>query len=93
MVPLEEKKKFHVSRKKRNTPNPLNKKRKNSSLYQHIVEFDYTTLKLIIEEDDEEYEENKEQQKPWKMLVGRVSFNLFYNLKSLNFYLRMEKTE
>ncbi|CAF0816970.1 unnamed protein product [Rotaria sordida] len=67
----DEKKYFHISKKKRNTPNALNKKRKNLSLYQHISEFDYDILESILEEEEQEFERNKQQQKPWSTLVGR----------------------
>ncbi|CAF2952038.1 unnamed protein product [Rotaria sp. Silwood2] len=71
MKSSDEKKYFHVSRKKRNTPNALNKKRKNVSLYQHIIEFDYEILKSIVDDEEEEFEKNKQEQKPWLILVGR----------------------
>lgn len=66
-----EKEHFHISKKKRHTANPLNKKRKNPRLYQNIVQFDYDSLKTIEQEDEEEYEKNKREQKPWNVIVGR----------------------
>jgi len=69
-----EKEYFHISKKKRHESNPLNKKRKNPRLYQNIVQFDYDSLKTIEQEDEEEYEKNKREQKPWNVIVGRVSF-------------------
>jgi len=73
MQSTDEKEYFHISKKKRNAPNALNKKRKNSTLYQHILEFDYDLLKSIEETEDEEYENNKQKQIPWSTLIGRVS--------------------
>jgi hypothetical protein len=69
----DEKEYFHISKKKRNAPNALNKKRKNVPLYEHIIEFDYDILKLIEEEEEEEFEKNKQKHQPWLTLVGRVS--------------------
>jgi len=73
MVSSDEKEYFHISKKKRNAPNALNKKRKNVPLYEHIIEFDYDILKLIEEEEEEEFEKNKQKHQPWLTLVGRVS--------------------
>ncbi|CAF3130334.1 unnamed protein product [Rotaria socialis] len=70
-VAPDEKKAFHVSKKKRNTPNALNKKRKDSSLYEQIIEFEYDKLESVVEEEDEVFEKNKQEQKPWFTLVGR----------------------
>ncbi|UJR34121.1 hypothetical protein I4U23_021528 [Adineta vaga] len=66
-----EKEYFRVSKKKRNAPNALNKKRKNAALYEQIIDFDYDVLKVFEEEEQEEFEKNKQQQKPWSTLVGR----------------------
>jgi hypothetical protein len=77
-----EKEYFHVSKKKRNAPNALNKKRKNISLYENIIEFDYETLKTFEQEEEEEFEKNKQEQKPWTTLIGRVRlihFNIIFN--------------
>jgi glutaredoxin len=72
---IDEKEYFHVSKKKRNAPNALNKKRKNNLLYENIIEFDYELLKTIEQEEEEEFEKNKREQKPWTMLIGRVRLN------------------
>lgn len=72
MTSGDEKEYFHISKKKRNAPNALNKKRKNTTLYDHIVDFDYETLKTIEEEEEEEFEKHKQEQTPWTTLVGRV---------------------
>jgi hypothetical protein len=77
MKSTDEKEYFHVSKKKRNAPNALNKKRKNMSLYEHIIEFDYELLKTIEQEEEEEFEKNKQKKKPWTTLVGRVSLTYF----------------
>jgi len=77
MKSTDEKEYFHVSKKKRNAPNALNKKRKNMSLYEHIIEFDYELLKTIEQEEEEEFEKNKQENKPWATLVGRVSLTYF----------------
>jgi len=71
MTSIDEKEYFHVSKKKRNAPNALNKKRKNILLYENICEFDYELLKTIQQEEEEEFEKNKQEQKPWTLLVGR----------------------
>ncbi|CAF1281232.1 unnamed protein product [Rotaria sp. Silwood1] len=71
MKSFDEKKKFHISKKKRNTPNALNKKRKNLLLYGYIIKFDYEILKSIFDDDEEEFEKNKQIQKSWSTLVGR----------------------
>jgi hypothetical protein len=76
-----EKEYFHISKKKRNAPNALNKKRKNVELYENIVEFDYELLKTIEQEEEVEYEQNKREQKPWAILVGRVSFIRFNEIR------------
>lgn len=80
MVSSDVKEYFHVSKKKRNAPNALNKKRKNTTLYEDIIEFDYDMLKLLEEEDEEQFEKNKQEQKPWSTLVGRVS-RIFLGIK------------
>lgn len=67
----DEKEYFHISKKKRHVQNPLNKKRKHPGLFQNIVQFDYDSLKTIEQEDEEEYEKNKREQKPWATIVGR----------------------
>ena len=72
MTSVDEKEYFHISKKKRNAPNALNKKRKNLALYDNIVDFDYDTLKTIEQEEEEEFEKHKQEQKPWSTLVGRV---------------------
>lgn len=69
----DEKQYFRISKKKRNAPNALNKKRKNLSLYEDITGFDYKLITSIEEKDDEEFEKNKREQKPWQKLAGRVS--------------------
>lgn len=74
MTSTDEKEYFHVSKKKRNAPNALNKKRKNLSLYENISDFNYDLIKTIEQEEEEEYEKNKQEQKPWTTLVGRVRF-------------------
>ncbi|CAF3909654.1 unnamed protein product, partial [Rotaria sp. Silwood1] len=71
MKSFDEKKKFHISKKKRNTPNALNKKRKNLLLYGYIIKFDYEILKSIFDDEEEEFEKNKQIQKSWSTLVGR----------------------
>jgi hypothetical protein len=94
MVSTGEKEYFHVSKKKRNAPNALNKKRKNLVLYDHIVEFDYEILKSIEEKEEEEYENNKIKQKPWATLIGRVSFSIYFISKDFQLVLfRMEQKE
>jgi predicted class III extradiol MEMO1 family dioxygenase len=92
MASTDEKEYFHVSKKKRNTQNALNKKRKNIELYEHIREFDYNILQTIEQEEEEEFEKNKQEQKPWATLVGRVSLIYFIILDFKIFY-RMEKNE
>ena len=82
MTSSDEKEYFHVSKKKRNARNALNKKRKNNELFENIAEFDYELLKTIEQEEEEEYEKNKREQKPWATLVGRVRFT---RLKSIRF--------
>jgi len=77
MASTDQKEYFHVSKKKRNAPNALNKKRKNISLYENICEFDYEILKTIEQEEEEEFEKNKQEQKPWRILVGRVRLVYF----------------
>jgi hypothetical protein len=77
MASTDEKEYFHVSKKKRNAPNALNKKRKDMSLFENITEFDYEILKTIEHEEEEEFEKNKQEQKPWAILVGRVTFICF----------------
>ena len=72
MTSVDEKEYFHISKKKRNAPNALNKKRKNAVLYDDIVDFDYETLKTIEQDEEEEFEKHKQEQKPWATLVGRV---------------------
>lgn len=76
MTSIDEKKHFHVSKKKRNAPNALNKKRKNLPLYEHISDFDYNLLKTIEEQEDKEFERNQREKNPWSTLVGRVGLNL-----------------
>jgi hypothetical protein len=76
MTTSDEKEYFHVSKKKRNAPNALNKKRKNVPLYTDIIDFDYETLKSIEHDEEEEFEKSKQDQKPWAILVGRVSFEI-----------------
>ncbi|CAF0816795.1 unnamed protein product [Adineta steineri] len=71
MVSSDGKEYFRVSKKKRNAPNALNKKRKNTKLYEDIVDFNYDILKVIEEEEDEEFEKNKQKQQPWSTLIGR----------------------
>ncbi|CAF1231742.1 unnamed protein product [Rotaria magnacalcarata] len=71
IVAPDEKKTFHISKKKRNTPNALNKKRKDSTLYEQIIEFEYDKLESVVEEEDEVFEKHKQEQKPWFTLVGR----------------------
>ncbi len=93
MVPTEEKEYFHVSKKKRNAPNALNKKRKNLPLYEHIVEFDYELLKSIEEKEEEEYQSNKQNQIPWTTLIGRVGRIYFSNKDfQLFFFKEWSKT-
>ena len=72
MATTAEKEYFHVSKKKRNAPNALNKKRKNVELFEDILQFEYERLKSIEQEDEEEFEKSKQGQKPWTTLIGRV---------------------
>jgi hypothetical protein len=72
MSSSDEKDEFHLSKKKRNAPSALNKKRKDLALYREIVEFDYDLLKSLEEEQAEEFEQTQQDQKSWPCLVGRV---------------------
>ena len=69
----DEKEYFHVSKKKRNAPNALNRKRKYPSLFNDIVQFDYDILQTIEDEDDAILTKYQQEGKPWPTLVGRVS--------------------
>lgn len=72
MTSVDEKEYFHVSKKKRNAPNALNKKRKYVELYENIVQFDYEILKTIEQDEEEEFDKHKQEQTPWTTVVGRV---------------------
>ena len=86
MVSPENKKEyFRVSKKKRNAPNALNKKRKDAALYRDIVDFNYDALREYEEDEQEVFEKNKQQYKPWSTLIGRVSFMSSEIIKLLSF--------
>lgn len=72
MSSSDEKDEFHLSKKKRNAPSALNKKRKDLVLYREIVEFDYDQLKALEDEQAEEFEKMQQEQQAWSCLVGRV---------------------
>ncbi|CAF1273274.1 unnamed protein product [Adineta ricciae] len=81
MVSSENKKEyFRVSKKKRNAPNALNKKRKDVALYRDIVDFNYDALREYEEEEQEIFEKNKQQYKPWPTLIGRNGTKRMNNL-------------
>lgn len=66
----EEFQRLHRSKKKRNVPDGITRRRKYPELYENIVNFDYDMFKTIDEEDNEEFEQWQREGKPWPTLFG-----------------------